>query len=99
MSPTLPTALPNRAAIVRLVEGADTSSSRRPFAAADAALAGARAHLTTRAAGEIARAAKVRRVEPFHFSPRYGEREAEMLAEVLAAFSGKSGTATAAVGG
>jgi ribonuclease Z len=59
------------------------------FAAADQALAAARAHLTTAAAGEIARAAKVRRVEPFHFSPRYADREAAMLAEVEAAFAGK----------
>ena len=44
------------------------------FAEADATLAAERSHLTTRAAGEIARAAKVRGVEPFHFSPRYEGR-------------------------
>jgi len=40
-----------------------------------------------------ARAAGVRRVEPFHFSPRYAGEEERMLAEVMAAFSG--GTAGA----
>ena len=83
----------NRAAIVRLVEGADTLLIEATFAAADAGLAAGRAHLTTRAAGEIARAAKVRRVEPFHLSPRYAEREADMLAEVRAAFAGEESAA------
>jgi ribonuclease BN (tRNA processing enzyme) len=30
--------------------------------------------------------AGARRVEPFHFSPRYEDREAEMIAEVERAF-------------
>jgi len=51
-------------------------------------LARERAHLTTTAAGEIAREANVRRVEPFHFSQRYAGEEARMLAEVTAAFNG-----------
>ena len=46
------------------------------FAAADAVLTAERAHLTTVAAGLIAREAGVRWVEPFHFSSRYaGEKE------------------------
>jgi len=44
-----------------------------------------RRHLTTRAAGEIAREAGVRRVEPFHFSPRYAGQEARLLAEIATA--------------
>jgi ribonuclease Z len=76
----------NRKAIVDLVRGADLLYIEAPFAEADAALAAERAHLTTRAAGEIARAAGVRRVEPFHFSPRYKGEEERMLAEVTAAF-------------
>ena len=76
----------NRTAIRRLVAGADTLLIEATFAAADGALAAARAHLTTRAAGTIARSAGVRRVEPFHFSPRYADHEGEMLAEVDAAF-------------
>ena len=41
----------------------------------------------------IARAAKVRRVEPFHFSPRYEGMEDRMLAEVDGAFTGVANTA------
>jgi ribonuclease Z len=61
----------NRAAIVALVQNPDILFIEAAFAAADKALARDRAHLTTTAAGEIARAANVHRVEPFHFSPRY----------------------------
>src|SRR3546814_13289369 len=45
-----------------------------------------RAHLTTTAAGEIARSANARRVEPFHFSPRYRGQEEQMMEEVRRAF-------------
>jgi ribonuclease Z len=78
----------NRAAIVALVQNADILFIEAAFAHADAALARERAHLTTKAAGEIARESNVRRVEPFHFSPRYAGDEARMLAEVTAAFGG-----------
>ncbi len=61
-----------------------------PFAGEDAALAAERAHLTTVAAGEIARAAQVRHVEPFHFSPRYAGQEQRMMAEVAEAFVGEA---------
>ena len=78
----------NRAAIVALVQNADILFIEAAFAGADAALARERAHLTTTAAGEIAREANVRRVEPFHFSPRYAGEQERMLAEVMAAFRG-----------
>jgi len=76
----------NRAAIIALVRNADLLFIEAVFAQADAALAAERAHLTTKAAGEIARAAGVRAPEPFHFSPRYAGEEARMLDEVRAAF-------------
>jgi ribonuclease Z len=76
----------NRAAIVALIQNADILFIEAAFAHADAALARERAHLTTTAAGEIARNANVRRVEPFHFSPRYAGEQVRMLAEVMAAF-------------
>lgn len=79
----------NREVIARLCRGADTLFIEAAFAAGDAGLASERAHLTTRAAGEIARSARARRVEPFHFSPRYEAREDEHLAEVRAAFAGE----------
>jgi ribonuclease Z len=76
----------NRAAIARLASGADLFFCESRFAAADEAQARERAHLTTTATGEIARAAGVRRLEPFHFSPRYEGEEERMIAEVMAAF-------------
>ncbi len=76
----------NRAAIIKLVQGADLLYIESTFAQADAALAAGRAHLTTAAAGSIARDAGVRRVEPFHFSPRYEGDEARLLNEVMTAF-------------
>ena len=76
----------NRAAIEELARGADTLFIESRFAAADADQARHRAHLTTTAAGEIARVAGVRRLEPFHFSPRYAGEEERMLEEVAAAF-------------
>lgn len=78
----------NRAAIAELAHGADLFFLESRFAAADEALARDRAHLTTRATGEIARTAGARRLEPFHFSPRYEGAEEAMLTEVEAAFAG-----------
>ncbi len=82
--------LTNRQAIVQLVRNADVLFIEAPFAQADAALAAERAHLTTQAAGSIARAAAVRRVEPFHLSPRYGGQEQRLCEEVMAAFAGEA---------
>lgn len=81
----------NRDAIAALVQDADILFIEAAFAEADAALAAQRAHLTTAAAGQIAREANVRRVEPFHFSPRYAGDERRMLAEVQAAFGNLHG--------
>lgn len=78
----------NRSKITRLAHEADTLFIESRFAAADAGQAAERAHLTTRAAGEIARAAGVRKIEPFHFSPRYEGEEERMVDEVIAAFAG-----------
>jgi ribonuclease Z len=75
----------NRATAIELARGADILFIEAPFAAADAAIAADRRHLTTRAAGEIAREAGARRIEPFHFSPRYLGQEDRLLAEVAEA--------------
>jgi ribonuclease Z len=80
----------NRKAVVRLIRNADLLFIEAAFAQADVELAAERAHLTTTAAGSIAREAGVRRIEPFHFSPRYAGEEERMLNEVMAAFSGRS---------
>ncbi len=79
----------NRAAVVSLVRNADVLFIEAAFAHADAELAAERSHLTTTAAGDIAREAGVRRVEPFHFSPRYAGQEGNMLNEVNSAFAGR----------
>jgi ribonuclease Z len=79
----------NRIAIADLAREADTFFVEATFSAADRDLAEARAHLNTMASGEIARAANVRRLEPFHFSPRYEGEEDRMLAEVYAAFEAR----------
>ena len=78
----------NRQATIRLAHNADLLFIEAAFAEADAVLAAERAHLTTTAAGSIAREAAVRRVEPFHFSPRYSGQEERLLNEVLLAFAG-----------
>jgi ribonuclease Z len=77
----------NRAAITALAWRADLLFLEARFAAADERLARDRAHLTTRICGELATAAGARRLEPFHFSPRYEGAEAMMMAEVSEAFS------------
>jgi ribonuclease Z len=77
----------NREAIIRLVRGADLLFIEAAFAQADVDLAADRAHLTTAAAGQIARAAGVRRIEPFHFSSRYEGEEARLMDEVMTAFA------------
>jgi ribonuclease Z len=79
----------NRAAIIELVRGADVLFIDAAFARADIELSYRRAHLSTVAAGEIARMAEVRRVEPFHFSARYAGEDERMLAEVRQAFAGQ----------
>ena len=76
----------NRQAAIALAREADLLFIEAPFLAADAGIAADRMHLTTAAAGAIARVAGARRVEPFHLSPRYTGREAEWLAEIEAAF-------------
>jgi ribonuclease Z len=78
--------LGNREAIATLARGADLFFIESRFAAADVDLARERAHLTTTAAGEIGRSADVRRIEPFHFSPRYEDEEERLLSEIYAAF-------------
>jgi ribonuclease Z len=80
----------NRQAIVQLVRNADLLFIEAAFAQADSELAAQRAHLTTAAAGSIARAAAVRRIEPFHFSARYSAEEERLLKEVSLAFAGPS---------
>jgi ribonuclease Z len=73
--------------IVDLARGTDTLFIETPFLDADAAIAARKFHLTARQAGEIARLAGVKRVVPFHFSPRYTGRGDEILREAQDAFA------------
>jgi ribonuclease Z len=76
----------NSQRIVALAEGADLLFIEAAFLDEDAELARSRCHLTARQAGTLGRQARVTAVVPFHFSPRYEGRTAELHAELQAAF-------------
>jgi ribonuclease BN (tRNA processing enzyme) len=76
----------NRDRIVRLAEAADHLFIEATFLEQDRALAEATRHLTARAAGELARAAGVARVTPFHHSARYLAQRRALVRELGAAF-------------
>ncbi len=78
----------NRRKAIDLVRDADLLVCEAAFLHADHALAAERCHLTARQAGELAREAGVRRLAPFHFSPRYDGRARELLDEAAKAFDG-----------
>lgn len=72
----------NRQRIVRLAAEADYLFIEAPYLARDRDVAQSTAHLTARAAGELARAAQVRRVTGFHHSPRYADAPGALAAEL-----------------
>jgi ribonuclease Z len=59
------------------------------FLAEDAEHGARKNHLTAGQAGRIARRARAKAVQPFHFSPRYEGREAELVAQMREAWSGR----------
>lgn len=75
----------NRKKLVDLARGADTLICEAGFVTADAEQAARTGHLTASACGEIAAAAGVTRLLPFHFSRRYESAPARVYAEVRAA--------------
>jgi len=75
----------------RLLAGVDILFIESVFLDAEADHAERKNHLTAAQAGSIARRLGARAVMPFHFSPRYGGRAAEVQAEVLAAWRGTGG--------
>lgn len=77
----------NRRRLVALAKHAHTFICESPFVEADAAQAQRTGHLTTRACGEIASAAEVARLVPFHFSRRYADRAQSVYEEILAVCS------------
>ncbi len=78
----------NVAALAQLVGGVDTLFIEAVFLDADADHAHRKHHLTAGEAGRIARRVGAKFVVPFHHSPRYEGRAAELAAEVAAAHAG-----------
>ena len=81
----------NLGALDRLLAGVDILFIESVFLAAQTDHAERKNHLTAAQAGAIARRLGARAVVPFHFSPRYEGRAAEVLAEVQAAWRGGAG--------
>ena len=72
----------NRRKLIDLARDAHILVCETAFCEADRQKARATQHLTTRAAVEIARAAGVQRLAPFHFSKRYEDDPARIYAEL-----------------
>ncbi len=81
----------NREALAGFLRGADLLFIEAVFLDEDRQHAERKAHLTARAAGEIARAAGVKSAVPFHFSARYLGREEELRREFEASRVAPSG--------
>jgi ribonuclease BN (tRNA processing enzyme) len=75
----------NRRRLIALARHAHTFFCEAAFVEADVEQARRTGHLTTRACGEIASAAEVARLVPFHFSRRYFNNPQRVYAEVSAA--------------
>ncbi len=76
----------NRERLIRFAHRAHTFFCEAPFTEADADHARRNGHLTTRACGEIAAAAEVNRLVPFHFSRRYADDPWQLYEEIRSAF-------------
>lgn len=71
-----------------LLHGVDVLHIECVFLDADREHAARKHHLTARRAGEIARLVGARQLVPFHFSPRYEGRAAELAQEAVRAWGG-----------
>lgn len=74
--------------VAMLVQGAGLLFIEAPFPESEGHRATHRAHLTARKAGEIAALAKVGKVIPFHFSPKYSPDPSPIVKEVQHSFRG-----------
>ncbi len=79
----------NAERIVALARDADVFYCESPFLDEDIDQATRRYHLTARQAGALARAARVRRLNVFHFSPRYEGRYGQLVDEAQDEFAGR----------
>jgi len=77
--------LSNRTKLAELAQRAQSFFCEAAFATAEGAIADQTGHLTTRACGEIAAAAGVKYLIPFHFSKRYEHTAAALYDEIRAA--------------
>ncbi|MGB3428881.1 MAG: MBL fold metallo-hydrolase, partial [Burkholderiaceae bacterium] len=76
----------NLAALDGLLADVDQLFIESVFLHADVDHAERKNHLTAQQAGTIARRVRAKAVVPFHFSPRYEARAAEVTAEVRSAW-------------
>lgn len=74
----------NRETLIALAQNAHTLFLEAVFAEADVAQARLQGHLTARACGEIAAAAGVSRLVPFHLSRRYVDHPQQLFEEIEA---------------
>lgn len=79
--------LANREQLVALANGAHTFFCEATFVESDADQAARTGHLTARACGEIATAARVEHLIPFHFSRRYEGEPGRVYKEIRTACS------------
>jgi ribonuclease Z len=77
----------NRQRLVDFLAAVDLLYIEAVFLQADSDHAERKAHLTARQAGDIARAAGAKEAVPFHFSPRYLDREDDLKREFEAAYA------------
>lgn len=78
----------NRERLTKFAAGAHTLFLEAAFRAGDIGQAKRTGHLTTRACAQIARAAGVEQLIPFHFSRRYENDVAGVYAEIAGVFPG-----------
>jgi ribonuclease Z len=76
----------NAEAIVDLARGADSLFIETAFTHEEELRAAEKYHLTARQAGRLARKAGVRRLIPFHFSPKHTEEADRLVREAMEAF-------------
>jgi ribonuclease Z len=76
--------------IIELARDSDYLFIETMFLHEDAERAREKHHLTARQAGMLAREAGAKRIAPFHFSPKYTDREAALRMEAEEAFRGES---------
>ena len=88
----------NAERIVELAAAAEILFIEAPFLERDRRQAGQKYHLTARQAGILARRAGVKRLQLFHFSPKYRGAGDRLRAEALAAFNGDKGQGSAGEG-